>query len=235
MSLKRMTGKKADDEAMLRGQDDLGTLLSDDEWAALGDLLDRPGGPNVDTSIGFLTAVVSVPNMIPSQEWITTAVGERASDRRLGLLLRAFNTISDGLRHETVFCPEADEIQAIEDWCRGYVMGLSLDDDTINDETSVAAFPIYILSGEYPLNAPDDEEPIADEEGWKKTAREDLADAALEVFDVLAPARRRAATNADPVGQQRVTTKVGRNDPCPCGSGKKYKKCHLGQNLRRAT
>jgi preprotein translocase subunit SecA len=29
--------------------------------------------------------------------------------------------------------------------------------------------------------------------------------------------------------QQRVASewdKVGRNDPCPCGSGKKYKKCH---------
>ena len=24
----------------------------------------------------------------------------------------------------------------------------------------------------------------------------------------------------------RVEQKVGRNDPCPCGSGKKYKKCH---------
>ena len=24
----------------------------------------------------------------------------------------------------------------------------------------------------------------------------------------------------------RVGPKVGRNDPCPCGSGKKYKKCH---------
>ncbi len=24
---------------------------------------------------------------------------------------------------------------------------------------------------------------------------------------------------------QRATTKVGRNDACPCGSGKKYKKC----------
>ncbi|EWY42189.1 hypothetical protein N825_20020 [Skermanella stibiiresistens SB22] len=24
----------------------------------------------------------------------------------------------------------------------------------------------------------------------------------------------------------RVATKIGRNDPCPCGSGKKYKKCH---------
>ncbi|HHW13378.1 MAG TPA: hypothetical protein GXX28_00395, partial [Firmicutes bacterium] len=22
--------------------------------------------------------------------------------------------------------------------------------------------------------------------------------------------------------------KIGRNDPCPCGSGKKYKKCCLG-------
>ena len=27
-------------------------------------------------------------------------------------------------------------------------------------------------------------------------------------------------------GVERVTEKVGRNDPCPCGSGKKYKHCH---------
>ena len=23
-----------------------------------------------------------------------------------------------------------------------------------------------------------------------------------------------------------ITKKIGRNDPCPCGSGKKYKQCH---------
>ncbi len=28
-----------------------------------------------------------------------------------------------------------------------------------------------------------------------------------------------------PVAPRRVAAKVGRNDPCPCGSGKKYKKC----------
>ena len=28
--------------------------------------------------------------------------------------------------------------------------------------------------------------------------------------------------HADPSG----AAKVGRNDPCPCGSGKKYKRCH---------
>ena len=33
-------------------------------------------------------------------------------------------------------------------------------------------------------------------------------------------ARRRRATREGKVA------KVGRNDPCPCGSGKKYKKCH---------
>ena len=33
-------------------------------------------------------------------------------------------------------------------------------------------------------------------------------------------------------GEQKANTpvhvekKVGRNDPCPCGSGKKYKNCH---------
>ena len=29
----------------------------------------------------------------------------------------------------------------------------------------------------------------------------------------------------NPKGQPVRVTKVGRNDPCPCGSGKKYKKC----------
>ncbi|MCK7531566.1 MAG: SEC-C domain-containing protein [Marinilabiliales bacterium] len=31
----------------------------------------------------------------------------------------------------------------------------------------------------------------------------------------------------------RVDKKVGRNDPCPCGSGKKYKHCH-GQGVSDA-
>ncbi len=31
---------------------------------------------------------------------------------------------------------------------------------------------------------------------------------------------------AGPGTYRREEPKVGRNDPCPCGSGKKYKKCH---------
>ena len=46
------------------------------------------------------------------------------------------------------------------------------------------------------------------------------------------PPPRHMATNRDeggaraPSQQRRMEQKVGRNDPCPCGSGKKYKKCH---------
>jgi preprotein translocase subunit SecA len=30
----------------------------------------------------------------------------------------------------------------------------------------------------------------------------------------------------EPITLRREAPKVGRNEPCPCGSGKKYKKCH---------
>jgi preprotein translocase subunit SecA len=34
------------------------------------------------------------------------------------------------------------------------------------------------------------------------------------------------AVQAQPVQIKHEAPKVGRNDPCPCGSGKKYKRCH---------
>jgi preprotein translocase subunit SecA len=42
----------------------------------------------------------------------------------------------------------------------------------------------------------------------------------------LEAARMAGAGTAETPAQRRTGDKVGRNDPCPCGSGKKYKKCH---------
>ena len=42
----------------------------------------------------------------------------------------------------------------------------------------------------------------------------------------LEQARRAGSGSAEAVQQIVRGEKVGRNDPCPCGSGKKYKKCH---------
>ncbi|HNV95909.1 MAG TPA: SEC-C metal-binding domain-containing protein, partial [Bacteroidales bacterium] len=52
-----------------------------------------------------------------------------------------------------------------------------------------------------------------------KTGREDVASPGSNIN----PEERKA----EPV---RVEKKIGRNDPCPCGSGKKYKHCH-GKNV----
>jgi preprotein translocase subunit SecA len=42
----------------------------------------------------------------------------------------------------------------------------------------------------------------------------------------LAAASRQGGGDSSQPTQRRTGEKVGRNDPCPCGSGKKYKKCH---------
>ena len=42
----------------------------------------------------------------------------------------------------------------------------------------------------------------------------------------LQQARMAGAGEATETAQRRTGEKVGRNDPCPCGSGKKFKKCH---------
>jgi hypothetical protein len=42
---------------------------------------------------------------------------------------------------------------------------------------------------------------------------------------ILSQERRRELTREFRQSKMAVSNKVGRNDPCPCGSGKKYKKC----------
>src|SRR5687768_8286214 len=48
------------------------------------------------------------------------------------------------------------------------------------------------------------------------------------ICKVLTAWRPRAATPLLRLGDETAlsVTRAGRNDPCPCGSGRKYKKCH---------
>jgi preprotein translocase subunit SecA len=43
--------------------------------------------------------------------------------------------------------------------------------------------------------------------------------------EILTKDRRREIYQEYRTSKMAVSTKIGRNDPCPCGSGKKYKKC----------
>jgi preprotein translocase subunit SecA len=67
-------------------------------------------------------------------------------------------------------------------------------------------------------------EPMTEEERQREEERR-----RAEQQQIFASASRSAAGVTAKGGVQTVkrkTGKVGRNDPCPCGSGKKYKRCH---------
>lgn len=52
-------------------------------------------------------------------------------------------------------------------------------------------------------------------------------DCSLERFDAIVEQMRHYILDNEAVAERIVMgTPIGRNDPCPCGSGKKYKKCH---------
>ncbi|MGD8320463.1 MAG: preprotein translocase subunit SecA [Gemmatimonadota bacterium] len=72
-----------------------------------------------------------------------------------------------------------------------------------------------------------------DELGVARSARTDMPGSAAGMAGLPAsgPDPRTLATNRDGDGERKqqpihVEKEPGRNDPCPCGSGKKYKKCH---------
>lgn len=64
-------------------------------------------------------------------------------------------------------------------------------------------------------------EPVDDDE--RESLIHDMLDGVQDVYEFFRDARERALA-PDPV--RRDGPKVGRNDPCPCGSGRKYKHCH---------
>jgi len=58
----------------------------------------------------------------------------------------------------------------------------------------------------------------------KKQKLDDLGTKARAVEDL--EAEEELIKNTEKVEPIKADKAPGRNDPCPCGSGKKYKKCH---------
>jgi preprotein translocase subunit SecA len=70
---------------------------------------------------------------------------------------------------------------------------------------------------------------VAEEHDALRNVQYQHAEAVPEAAGAVAAAEPAAAPTADAEAVQpfvRVGEKVGRNDPCPCGSGRKFKQCH---------
>ena len=71
-----------------------------------------------------------------------------------------------------------------------------------------------------------DEAAVMEQQRREAAAKQKMAFEHADVGSVVANSDESAAPSAAPQPMTRAQPKVGRNDPCPCGSGKKYKQCH---------
>lgn len=119
--------------------------------------------------------------------------------------------------------PVGKRIPILDNWCIGFITALELDPegwqplvDTDAGEEATLLTPMLLYGTEAGWNQVQDNEALREKQG-------DFADAiptcVIGIRDYWLPHRKAASTF------RRETGKVGRNDPCPCGSGKKFKKC----------
>ena len=95
--------------------------------------------------------------------------------------------------------------------------------DSVKNEVTKTLMTVRIQSGEQASQAAQDLEARAEAiTNVTYTAPTETGDAESTV-DAATVARRAGAAAAMAAGQ---VPRVGRNEPCPCGSGKKYKHCH---------
>jgi preprotein translocase subunit SecA len=110
--------------------------------------------------------------------------------------------------------------------------------DRIEDETVRYLFFLQVSAGASPsLPFPEDEEEAEEEEAERPGPSEQQRIAAQNTMEDFTRNIQRkkerelaelqlGGDDSDGPKQVMAGQKVGRNDPCPCGSGKKYKKCH---------
>ena len=203
------------------------------------------GDSAVHRLIGTCVALASVPVMQRTSEWMPALLGdakfssEHEQRAVVATIIEVYNLLMERLREEDVdqSVPEAANAYACRAWARGYAEVLRVVDRAVFDDTEVAdsAFAIEALA-EQPdrLARIDEDRGEESREDVMTRYREDLADDAALLYEAWEEPRQRAMVQLrdEQLRSQQPKApavhsapKVGRNDPCTCGSGKKYKKC----------
>jgi uncharacterized protein len=226
----------------------------DPELEALGEFLDQmwdDGAMDLEELDGFFAALHCCPELVLPSEYFPVILGSddaleneelfpnlEAVQLFFGLISHHWNAVGDAFRSGDFFMPlllEDDEGKAYgNSWALGFLRGADMRKELwreiLDDEDKMGWFvPLFALVHE---NDPDPElrsykEPVTDELREKLLAG--LSVMVTEMYRYFAPHRERnAAANRDQAlfgRQKQKAGKIGRNDPCYCGSGKKYKKC----------
>lgn len=189
----------------------------------------------LDMAQGVLAAAVSGPSPVPRELWLPEILGESPSfasedeEREITELLQRFaddtaRQLNEADGFDFILYGEEDDLAP---WAEGYLQGVELAEpgwDEVADAEDLdhILFPFLALTGEAKELALEAGEEWMDEAEEGRMLAEIRENLASHLFDVRDYFFRKGI----PGTVRRDSPKVGRNDPCPCGSGKKYKNCH---------
>lgn len=199
-------------------------------------------GMTIDILDGFLHAIAIGPVSIFPPQWLPKIWGTETAlppahsldriNHIVGLVVGHFNGIISGFESEPrTVAPifmlnkyRGREYMDADAWAYGFMEGMGLcwhDWQPMLDTAEGQAWfrPVGLLAMDD--FSPDQEELTKTPARRAKIAKE-IPQAVLAMLDYWMPLRVAAYEQQLARAMQ---PKVGRNEPCPCGSGKKYKKC----------
>ena len=215
----------------------------------------RPAGTLVFHELrGFLFTVASAPELILPSEWLPIIFGEKEAGYRslaearaiLGQIMALYNEVNATVSEERAVLPadccfrqnvldNFEDSAPIAQWSRGFLRGHQwLEElwevdlpEALDEELAATLMTLSFFASRDMAEAFHAECPAP------RRSLPEMAESMHRVFPTAVARYRHlgrvlakvfAERDAVPHEPSRAV-KVGRNDPCPCGSGKKFKKC----------
>jgi uncharacterized protein len=220
--------------------------LNETDLDRLEVLLDAPifanEGPLLDELQAMLCAIASGPEVVMPGDWLPAVLGdsvayesEAQANEVLGLVMGLYNDIAAALAEgdgiSPILYPVAENSEELDfaAWADAYIYGSQVGGSdwyaaagAHAEDLSDLLEPFFLLNGSLREDAE------RQKERWLTPAEEKLAvaraqEALPDLVDDIYRFWQALAAPAQP--HRRESLKVGRNDACPCGSGKKYKQC----------
>ena len=216
--------------------------LTESELDRLHDTLEAGrAAMNLEAMDGYFTALICGPVFVSPSQALQQVLGEdfvfegneQATDC-LGLMMQHWNWIAVELQR-TLAEPHVYLPILLEDdtgvahgnnWAHGFMRGVQAHPGTWNDlldseDEGGALVPMMMLVHEHDPD-PEMRPPSMDPKKREEVITMMIA-GATRCYGYYEAARRQGVMDQAPI--RRQAPKVGRNEPCPCGSGRKYKHC----------
>jgi uncharacterized protein len=200
---------------------------------------------------GFFFTIACCPDLVQPSEWLPEVFAAREAGYRsmeeaneiLGELMRVYNTVVGLARSEPAEMPDdcvirGDALANLADdaplaqWARGFVHGHQWLEESwdpyLSDELD-EEFGAVLMALTF-FASPSLAQAYADESHGElaklaNTMAELFTDAIGEYASLGRTIQQVIAESEQIPGDSHVVTKPGRSERCPCGSGKKWKKC----------